>query len=218
MAMMMLEQQEKERGTGSPFSGINLNQKILRPVVNLSMDQQLVDRALKGDRQAFQRLLQSCLPNMLSLAHRMLNDQALAEDLAQEVMLKVWNKLDTYDASKAKLSTWIYKITANLCLDHLRRRREDQLDEDYDAPVSAQQHQDLFNKQIRAQVDDILSALPERQRLALVLFHYQGHSLQEISQIMACSRETTESLLSRARRSLKTSLKPVWQQLQDDER
>lgn len=218
MAMMMLEQQDRERGTSSPFSGINLNQQILRPVVKKTMDQQLVESALKGDKQAFQRLLQSCLPNVLSLAHRMLNDQALAEDLAQEVMLKVWNKLDTYDASKAKLSTWVYKITANLCLDHLRRKREDQLDEDYDAPINAQQHQDLFNKQIRAQVDDVLSALPERQRLALVLFHYQGHSLQEISQIMECSREATESLLSRARRSLKTSLKPVWQQLQDDER
>ncbi len=218
MGMIMLKPQEREKGTSSPFSGSNLNQQILRPVVNNPMDKQLVESALNGDRQAFQRLLQSCLPSVLSLAHRMLNDQALAEDLAQEVMLKVWNKLDTYDASKAKLSTWVYKITANLCLDHLRRKREDQLDEEYDAPVSAQQHQDLFDKQIRVQVDEVLTNLPERQRLALVLFHYQGHSLQEISQILECSREATESLLSRARRRLKTSLKPVWQQLQDDER
>jgi len=214
----MLERQERERGTRSPFSGINLNQQILHPVVKKTMDQQLVESALNGDRQAFQRLLQSCLPNVLNLAYRMLNDRAQAEDLAQEVMLKVWKKLDTYDASKAKLSTWIYKITANLCLDQLRRKREDQLDEDYDAPTHAAQHQDLYDKQIRAQVDDVLSDLPERQRLALVLFHYQGHSLQEIAQIMECSREATESLLSRARRSLKISLKPIWQQLQDDER
>jgi len=180
------------------------------------MDQQLIARAQSGDRLAFQLLIKSYLPLVVALAFRMLNDKAEAEDLAQEVMLKLWQNLKSYDSSRAQLSTWIYKIASNRCLDQLRRKKPDQLADDYDEAVAPAQDHDLYEKQINKKVESALQDLPERQRLALVLFHYQGESLSETGQIMGCSSEAVESLLARARRALKVSLKPIWQQMKQE--
>ncbi len=181
-----------------------------------SMDQQLIVRAQNGDKLAFQLLVKEFLPMISGLAYRMLNDKAEAEDLAQEVMLKLWQNLKSYDSSRAQLSTWIYKIASNRCLDQLRRKKPDQLADDYDEIVPPSQDNELYEKQINKKVESALQDLPERQRLALVLFHYQGNSLTETGQIMECSSEAIESLLARARRSLKVSLKPIWQQMEQE--
>lgn len=180
------------------------------------MDQQLIVRAQNGDKLAFQLLVKEFLPMISGLAYRMLNDKAEAEDLAQEVMLKLWQNLKSYDSSRAQLSTWIYKIASNRCLDQLRRKKPDQLADDYDEIVPPSQDNELYEKQINKKVESALQDLPERQRLALVLFHYQGNSLTETGQIMECSSEAIESLLARARRSLKVSLKPIWQQMEQE--
>ena len=81
--------------------------------------------------------------------------------------------------------------------------------------IEADQDETIFNKQIGTMVDDKLKTLPERQYSALILFHYQGHSLQEIAEILECSSEAVESLLARARRAMKKDLKPLWQNLND---
>lgn len=138
-----------------------------------------------------------------------------AEDLAQDVLLSLWQNLKKYDPQRGKFSTWAYRITANRCLDRLRRKKVDQLDENYDKPIPAKQHNTLFEKQVRAKVDAEMDCLPERQKLALVLFHYQGNSLQEIAEIMESSVDAIESLLARARRTLKTKLRPIWEHIQE---
>ncbi|GJM01808.1 MAG: hypothetical protein DHS20C08_03090 [Rhodomicrobium sp.] len=181
------------------------------------MEQQLIERAKAGDRQAFQEIVSQSLPNVTGLAFQMLGNQTEAEDLAQDVMLSLWQNIDKYDPEKAKLSTWTYRITANRCLDKLRRRKVDQLDDNYDAPIEATQHSDLFEKQVSTEIGKALDELPERQKLALTLFHYQGHSMQEVSEIMDCSVEAIESLLARGRRGLKSSLKPLWQHVREDD-
>lgn len=211
MTLSLKYQEERHTIHASPTKKVRFNK------VHESMEQQLIKNAQNGDRAAFQQLLSQNLPNILGLSFRMLNDKAQAEDLAQDVMLKLWQNLKDYDNSRGKLSTWVYRITANRCLDQLRKKTPDQLDENYDAPGTENQHQDLLNKQISGEVDDVLNELPDRQRLALILFHYQGHSLTEIGQIMECSAEAVESLLARARRTLKTTLKPVWSQMQEHE-
>lgn len=181
------------------------------------MEQQLIERAKAGDRQAFQKIVSMSLPNVTGLAFQMLGNQTEAEDLAQDVMLSLWQNIDKYDPEKAKLSTWTYRITANRCLDKLRRRKVDQLDDDYDSPIEATQHSDLFEKQVSTEIGKALDELPERQKLALTLFHYQGNSMQEMSDIMDCSVEAIESLLARGRRGLKSSLKPLWQHVREDD-
>lgn len=182
-----------------------------------AMDQKLIERVQNGDKAAFQKLVSQTLPKVTGLAVQMLGNQTEAEDLAQEVMLSIWQNIDKYDPEKAKLSTWTYRITANRCLDRLRRRKVDQLDDDYDAPIEASQHNELFNKQVQSEIGKALDELPERQRLALTLFHYQGNSMQEMSEIMNCSIPAIESLLARARRGLKSELAPLWQHISDDE-
>ncbi len=199
-----------EKGTSmAPFS---ILQKT--PVTaDVTMDQNLIIRAQNGDKAAFQQLVAEMLPQVLRICFRMINDQAEAEDLAQDVMIKLWKNLSKYDATKAKLSTWAYRIASNHCLDALRRKRPEQLDEDYDEAIEPGQLESLYEKEITKSIEHALALLPERQRLALVLFHYEGTSLAETGDIMDCSVDAVESLLRRARRKLKSLLEPTWQQM-----
>lgn len=183
-----------------------------------AMEQQLIERAKSGDQLAFKALVTSSLPKVMGLAMQMLGNQAEAEDLAQEVMLSLWQNIDQYDPEKGRLTTWTYRITANRCLDRLRQRKVDQLDEDYDEPVEADQYSGLFEKQVRDEIGTAMADLPERQQLALTLFHHEGHSMQEIAEILDASVEAVESLLARARRNLKKTLQPLWQHVKEDER
>lgn len=181
------------------------------------MEQHWIEQSVQGDKTAFSNIVKMHLPAIVALAKRMLNSEAEAEDLAQEVLISLWQKLDAYDQAKGKLSTWIYRITANRCLDRLRERKVDQLDDDYDQEVPPRQEKELFEKQMRKSVEATLNKLPPRQKLALVLFHYQGHSLKEIAEILDAGEEAIESLLARARRTLKQTLLPSWQQYMQKE-
>lgn len=182
-----------------------------------STQEDLIKQAKGGDRAAFDKLVVEILPQVLAVAYRMLNDRAEAEDLAQDVMVKLWQNLANYDEEKAKLSTWLYRITANRCLDTLRRKRPEQLDDDYDEAIPPGQFEALAHKELGLTVETALQSLPERQRLALILFHYEGASLAETSQALDCSIDAVESLLARARRKLKTLLAPTWQQINKQE-
>ena len=170
------------------------------------MEQQWIEAASKGDKVAFGKLVTKHLPAIHALAKRMLGSDAEAEDIAQDVLIGLWRDLSSYDCEKAQLSTWIYRITSNRCIDTLRKRRPDQLDDDFDQPVPEHQENELFNKQLAALVGEQMDQLPPRQKLALILFHYNGHSLNEIADIMESSSDAVESLLARARRQLKKVL------------
>lgn len=204
---------DDEGGNFSPSS----SQQLPAAGLGRPMTQELVKRAQEGDRDAFRQLVQEMLPQVLALSFRMLNDKAEAEDISQDVLVKLWQNLPKYDASKAKLSTWLYRITANQCLDHLRRKRPDQLDEDYDQPMEADQFNAIHSKEVSHEVKTALHNLPERQRLAIALFHYQGATLAETATIMESSVDAVESLLARARRNLKKSLQPTWHEVTDQE-
>lgn len=178
----------------------------------IAMEQQIIKQALSGDQGAFQKLVNKNLPKIVALAQRMLGDHAEAQDLAQEVLIRFWKGLDQYDPEQGQLSTWLYKITANRCLDQLRKRKMDQIDEHFEQAIPPAQDSDLYKKQLGKTIESKLHSLPERQKLALILFHYQGHTMKEVALIMETTPEAVESLLGRARRTLKTTLSPIWQE------
>ena len=137
--------------------------------------------------------------------------------MAQEVLLRLWRHAGEYDPERAKLSTWLYRVTSNLCIDRLRVRRDAPLETAPEPILPAQQEQVILQEQRALRVDQALQELPERQRLALVLFHFQELSLVETAGVLDCSAEAVESLLARGRRSLKKALEDEWRQLMPDE-
>ena len=147
------------------------------------------------------------LPRLLALGRRMLGDQAEAEDVAQEAFLRAWKQAPKWIPGAAKFDTWLHRVTLNLCYDRLRRKREVTMAEPPDRPDPgpAPDH-GLETSQLGAQVDRALQGLPERQREAIVLCHYQELSNIEAAELMGVSVEALESLLSRGRRALRTAL------------
>ena len=176
-------------------------------------DAALALRTAQGDRNAYATLVQRHLSRVLAVSRRMLGNDALAEEAAQEAMLRLWTHAGSYDPQKAKLTTWLTRVTVNICLDRLRKRSEDAWPEDFDVALPASQDRSLMESQVAARVDEALQKLPERQRLALVLCHYEEMSMAEAAGVMEATPEAIESLLSRARRSLRRILEPEWRGL-----
>ena len=139
----------------------------------------------------------------------MLGNQADAEDVAQEVFLRVWTNAQKWQPGKARFETWIYRVALNLCYDKLRRNRElfvDELPEQEDeAPNPAES---LQASQVAWRVEMAVSELPERQRAAITLCHYQELGNIEAADVMEVSVEALESLLARGRRTLRKRLLP----------
>lgn len=162
--------------------------------------------AAAGNRLAQSALVTRHMPRLYALSHRMLGDAQLAEDVVQETFLRAWKVLGRWE-SKARLSTWLHRVALNLCYDHLRKRRESlpgELPERAD--TGPQPDEALARSQRMAALDTAIASLPERQRAALTLCALDGHSNIEAAAIMQISVEALESLLARARRTLKTRM------------
>lgn len=172
-------------------------------------DDALVARFALGDGAAARVLTDRHAPRVLALARRMLRDEAEAEDVAQDAMMRLWRGAADWRPGEAKLSTWLHRVTANLCIDRIRRRRRmspeappDMADE---APSALARLAGADRSAaLRAALDD----LPDRQRQALVLRHFADLSNPEIAARMALSVEAVESLTARARRGLAQVLAP----------
>lgn len=156
-----------------------------------------------GDRTAARVLTLRLTPKAFGHAFRVLGDRAEAEDVAQEAMLRLWKMAPDWRQGEAKVTTWLYRVVANLCTDRLRKKRGVALDDasepEDDAASAADQLQD------RARVDalqEALDMLPERQKQAVVLRHLEGLGNPEIAEIMDISVEAVESLSARGKRAL----------------
>lgn len=170
-------------------------------------DEELVRRVGAGDRRAAAEIVRRHLPRMVGLARRMLGDATEAEDVAQEVFVRVWKHAAAWKPGQAKFETWMHRVAMNQCLDRLRRSGRNAGEVSPEAPdTRASATRALDDRQRRERVRDALQQLPERQRAALVLCYYQERTNIEAAEILGVSVDALESLLSRARRTLKSVL------------
>ena len=171
-------------------------------------DAALLARFAAGDQSAARMLTEQLLPGALRQAWRMLGDQTEAEDVAQDAMLRLWRQAADWRAGEARVSTWLYRVVHNLCIDRIRRRRPSVAVEDAPEPVDPEPSvltQIARNETGRAVAAAIME-LPQRQRQAIILRHFEGWSNPEIGEALESSVEAVESLLARARRTLAEKL------------
>lgn len=172
-----------------------------------SSDTELLSAYALGDHSAARELTFRLTPRVLALARRMLADASEAEDVAQEAMLRLWKAAPDWEDQGAAPATWLYRVASNLCIDRLRRRRENTMDVLPEIADEAPSVAALLHARSRAEaLSAALLDLPERQRLAVILRHLEERSNPEIAEIMETSIEAVESLLSRGRRLLAKAL------------
>src|ERR1700744_5499612 len=173
-------------------------------------DEELVARIARGEPGAANEFVALKLARILALARRMLTDPIEAEDVAQEVFLRVWRHAPAWRPGAARFDTWMHRVTLNLCYDRLRRRRETPQAEPPEMPdTGPAPDRGLHAADVGRAVEAAMAKLPHRQREAVVLCHYQELGNIEAAELMGISVEALESLLSRARRSLRVTLAPV---------
>lgn len=168
-----------------------------------------------GDGEAAAVLTARLAPRVLGFAARMLGgDRAEAEDVTQEAMLRLWKIAPEWRQGEAKVSTWLYRVTSNLCTDRLRKRRHVDIDA---IPEPADDAPGVAAGMMQASRADALQAalaqLPERQRIAVTLRHLEGRTNPEIAEVLEISVEAVESLTARGKRALAALLRPRREEL-----
>ena len=183
-------------------------------------DADIMLRVKAGDEPAFEYLVQKYRRPIVSFMHRMAHNQSAAEELAQEVFLRVYRSRESYEAS-AKFTTWLYRIATNLAVNHARDTRHERpentvsLDEPdsktgvtmdiADGAMTAEDR--LVRRERMAAIRQRVEALPERQRLAVVMHKYQQMDYRQIGDVLKLSESATKSLLFRAYETLRAQLR-----------
>jgi RNA polymerase sigma-70 factor (ECF subfamily) len=183
-------------------------------------DAEIMLRAKAGDQSAFDYLVQKYRRPMVSFMYRMARNAAAAEDLAQEVFLRVYRSRASYEAS-AKFTTWLYRIATNLAVNHARDTRHerpevqvslDEPDEESgttlelpDGNLTAEQA--MVHRERMLAIRSKVEALPEQQRLAVIMHKYQQMDYKQIAEVLQKSESATKSLLFRAYETLREQLK-----------
>jgi len=176
-----------------------------------TIDPSMSDAALlaayaAGDSDAAHTLANRLLPGVLGQATRMLSDRIEAEDVAQDAMMRLWKIAPDWRDGEAQISTWLYRVVANLCTDRLRKRQRagavgmDQIAEPVDPTPGVVENMQTDARM--AALSDALGELPERQAQAVSLRHLEGLANPEIAEIMDISVRSVESLTARGKRAL----------------
>lgn len=168
-------------------------------------DAELMERIAGGDPRAYRELADRHLRGVHAFVYRILGNRAEAEEVCQESFLRLWKQASAY-VPRAKPSTWLYRIAHNLAVDQLRRRRRGAAEAVDELPSSARPSLHLHEKQVAEAVQRALDELPERQRAAISLVHYQGMSSLEAAEVLGVKLRALESLLARGRRLLRERL------------
>jgi RNA polymerase sigma-70 factor (ECF subfamily) len=172
-------------------------------------DVELLARFAKGDRAAAQVLTARLAPVVYTQAFRMLGDRAEAEDITQDSLLRLWHAAPDWQAGQAKVTTWLYRVTSNLCIDKMRKSKRHSSGAVPEMPDNGPDMERRLQDRARAQaLRAALRDLPNRQKQAIILRHLEGLSNPDVAQIMQISVEAVESLMSRGKRSLADALAP----------
>ncbi len=167
-------------------------------------DDALMARVAARDADALRLLADRHAEIAWRIAYRMLNDAAEAEDVAQEAMLRLWQFAERWQAGGTGVAAWLTRVATNACLDRIRRRRfvgEDAIPERADESPLADEA--IEQDQVRNAVAGCIEALPDRQRAAIVLTYYEERQNRMAAEILAMQVKAFESLLFRARASLR---------------
>jgi RNA polymerase sigma-70 factor (ECF subfamily) len=204
---------------GAPQTAVERVEALSRGLDPAS-DAAVMLRAAAGDEAGFNYLVQKYHRPMIHFLFRMVRNQAVAEELAQEVFLRVYRSRESYRA-EAKFTTWLYRIATNLAVNHARDTRHERAAQNVslDAPdeengmtpevaskdLSVEQR--LLSEERRAAIRKHVMDLPERQRLAVLMHKYQGMDYRQIGEVLKLSESATKSLLFRAYQTLREKLK-----------
>jgi RNA polymerase sigma-70 factor (ECF subfamily) len=180
-------------------------------------DIQLVARARAGDERAYRALLEKYERAVFSICLRMVRNRDEATDLSQDSFIKVFSSLDRYNSAYA-FSSWLFKITSNLCIDYLRKRRIDTLP--MDQPIDGEKgeiqrqyaasdptpEESLDRRETMVRLESAIAALPEHYRIMLILRHQEDLSYEEIADHLSIPLGTVKARIHRAREMLKGML------------
>lgn len=172
-------------------------------------DELLVCRIQKGSHEAFATFVRRHTNRFYSIAYRFVTDKNDAEDIVQEVFLKLWQKPQMWNASKrAKFTTWFYRVVINLCLDLNKKKKPLDLPEDVVLEDGNPGQDDLLDiRKKQALLDGLVQQLPERQQLALNLCFYEGLTNKEAAEIIGVEVKAVQGLIMRAKTTLKKKVK-----------
>lgn len=197
----------------SPNAGVP---KDMEAVAALERDAQLMLRVRQGDETSFALLLERHRGPVVHFLYRMVQNQAVSEELAQEVFLRVYRSRETYEPT-AKFTTWLFRIATHLALNWIRDRKKESRHESLDqetaegmerqvADMRPSIEQDLVKQTRVAEIRRIVEALPEKQRAAVLMHKYEELDYQQISKVLQCSESALKSLLFRAYETLRVRL------------
>ncbi|OQX96113.1 hypothetical protein B6I21_01905 [candidate division KSB1 bacterium 4572_119] len=185
----------------------------------VSEDTKLMLDVKNGDQEAFRELVEKHKLSVLNLCLRFTGNKDEADDLAQDVFMRVYQAAPRYEA-KASFTTWLYRITLNLCLNFQRRKKlltffsldqnsNNQYNKSTEIPITSDQPDTNFEKQEKQRIiQEAINSLPENQKTVVILYRYQQLSYQEIASVLETSVSAVESRLFRARHNLKKRLEP----------
>lgn len=205
---------------GLPAMGVRSTAAVADPVAGELTDAEVMLRVKAGDESAFNYLIQKYRRPIMNFMYRMARNPAAAEDLAQEVFLRVYRSRSSYEAS-AKFTTWLYRIATNLGMNYVRDTRHERpentmnLDvpdeETGQAPDLADKAPNIEEKILRQErlkaIREKVEALPERQKMAVLMHKYQQMDYRQIAEVLKLSESATKSLLFRAYETLRQQLK-----------
>lgn len=186
-------------------------------VMSLERDAELMLRVREGDETSFALLLEKHRNSVIHFLYRMVQNRAVAEELAQEVFLRVYRSRESYEPT-AKFTTWLFRITTHLALNYVRDRRNDRLHDSIDEKVEesaprqlpdrvANVEERLLKDARLGEIRQAIEQLPEKQRVAVLMHKYQEMEYSQIAAVLGCSESAVKSLLFRAYETLRARLK-----------
>lgn len=171
-------------------------------------DMEIINKCINGDQQAFSELVSRYKRLIYKVVYNIVNNENEVNDIAQEVFLKIYKSLDSYNP-EYKFSTWAVKITTNYCIDVVRKRKVETVPiEDYEGASGNNDTPETqyINKERSQRVQEAISELPEKYRIPIILFHQNGLSYEELMKVLNEPMSIVKNRLYRARLILREKL------------